>query len=120
MNSFPCTGCGMCCRMVGLAVRNAKQMVIDGVTDSYVQEVAKFPFKANEAGACEHLQADHGCAVYESRPDICSIAKTWEKHHSENISREDYFISTAELCNELIAAEGMGDNFFIKIEHNEY
>jgi Fe-S-cluster containining protein len=116
MSKFPCTGCGLCCTKVGLAVSNARQMVADGETDGYIKEVAEFPHKTTDNGNCEHLQDDHTCAIYDTRPDICNIEKVWEKHHKDNISIQDYFISSAMLCNSLILADNADESFFINME----
>jgi len=116
MNEFPCTGCGLCCTKVKIAVENARKMIKDGHTDSYVKEVADFPYRTIDNGSCEHLLADHSCAVYESRPDICSVAKTFEKHHAATIPRNAYYASTAELCNEMMSENNTADNFFINLE----
>ena len=51
--SFPCVGCGACCRNVGR---------IKGFTE---------PF--DEDGVCTHLQSDNSCAIYEDRPLICRV-----------------------------------------------
>ncbi len=116
MSDFPCTACGMCCRSVGLAMRNAKLMIANGESDGYVKEIAEFPHQTNEAGVCEHLQEDHKCGIYETRPDICKVDVTWEKHHKGSISKENYFMSTAMVCNALILSGGAGDNFYINTE----
>lgn len=113
MTNFPCTACGMCCRKVGVATSAARKMVEDGEKDPYVLEVASFPYGVTAEGACENLLPDNKCAIYATRPDICSVDKTWEKHHSANISLSTYYLSTAMLCNQLITDGGAGNNFFI-------
>lgn len=120
MSKYPCTGCGMCCRNVGIAVSSAKRMIVEGNTDSYVDEVAAFPFPVDDQGACVNLLPDNKCAVYDNRPDICDIEKTWEKHHSPNISKENFFLSTMFVCNKMMMDGGANSNFFITIpEHDE-
>lgn len=111
---FPCTGCGICCTKVGIAVKNAMLILAEQeVQDSYVKEISEFPHQTKPDGSCEHLQPDHSCGIYLTRPDICDVAKTWEKHHSKAISKSDFFLSTAMLCNQLITEEVAGNNFFI-------
>lgn len=116
MSKFPCTTCGMCCKAVGLAVSNAKHMIANGENDAYVREIAEFPYDTDDKGTCVNLGPDNKCMIYETRPDICDVEKTWEKHHKAGISKENYFISTAMVCNSLIEVGSAGDNFFINLE----
>lgn len=87
-------------------------MVKDGSDLGYIKEIADFPFSTKEDGSCEHLLEDHLCAVYNSRPDICDVEKTWKKHHNK-ISKQEYFISTAEICNSFIIESKLDDKFLI-------
>jgi Fe-S-cluster containining protein len=67
---FPCTGCGACCRRVGLMVDGVrKQQYPDGTIGKLVQE---FPYKYDENGKCEML-VDNKCTAYEDRPLICRV-----------------------------------------------
>lgn len=64
--SFPCSGCGACCRNVGKVV-NSPQMKALMPCDSLY-----FPYKVLSDGSCEKL-IDNRCSVYEDRPLICNI-----------------------------------------------
>ena len=110
---FPCTGCGMCCKQAGRAVETAKKLLKDGVDNEYVREVAAFPFAYDANGRCDMLDEDNKCMVYDDRPGICSIEKTWEKYHSAIIPKRAYFESTIQICNQLMKDGGVSENFFI-------
>lgn len=115
MKDFPCTSCGLCCKGVGRAVNAAKDLLSQGKTDPYIFEVANFPHPFNSDGTCLHLKPDNSCAIYESRPDICNVATTWNKYHKDYISKENYFLSAAMLCNSMMVEAAIPDNFFIQI-----
>lgn len=119
MKKFPCSGCGMCCTKVGLAVTNARLMIGNGDAENlgYVKEVAEFPYNTTPDGACENLMADHSCKVYETRPDICHVDKTWAKHHAESITLVQYQFETAQLCNSLIISADMEDKYLIDLKN---
>lgn len=97
LTPFPCTGCGQCCKQVGPAVEKAKWLVLKGKSTKEQKEIAKFPYKWDENGACENLNEDNSCKVYDDRPDICSIRKTWENHSSA--TWRQYMILSAAACN---------------------
>lgn len=111
--SFPCTGCGLCCKRAGVAVLKARELIAAGTVDAYVQEVADFPYDFDSAGACLKLQDDNSCAVYNDRPNICSVDKTWERYHSKHISKENYYLSSVALCNAMIKDAGLSENFYL-------
>jgi len=67
---FHCYGCGACCYLIHH---------IPGYED----------FKHPDKPHCKHLNPDKSCAIYETRPDICSVEKQyvlkyssvpWDKH----------------------------------------
>jgi Fe-S-cluster containining protein len=114
MGGFPCSGCGLCCKSAGRMVVIAKKLIQEGNQDKYVQEVADFPYSFDTGGACEKL-VNGQCSVYENRPDICNVEVTWQKHHSHGISKQNYFLSAAMVCNQMMADAQFPDNFFIQI-----
>jgi Fe-S-cluster containining protein len=111
--SFPCTGCGLCCMTAGKAVDKAKALVIGGETNELVLEMAVFPYKYDEGGRCQMLNDDHTCSVYENRPDVCNVETMWRKYHSEHISKQNYFLSAAMLCNSMMENAGVDENFYL-------
>ena len=57
---------------------------------------------------CKHLQADHRCGIYETRPQIC------RDYHTDNCEYEDHFcydsyFETAEQVQEFIDARFHSD-----------
>jgi Fe-S-cluster containining protein len=117
MSDFPCTGCGVCCKRAGRAVDIAKQLLREGNTNIYVQDVAAFPFPYDQTGRCSQLTDDNKCKVYKDRPLICNIKQVWVKHHQADgiISLDNYYLSAAMLCNEMMKEENVDENFFIQL-----
>ena len=95
---FNCTACGICCKSIGPAILRAKQLVEAGNADEKTAEIASFPFAYDSNGTCEKLLPDNTCSVYDSRPDICSVEKTWAKYHQEYFSIERYFSINELAC----------------------
>ena len=95
--SFPCTGCGCCCRVIDWA---DKIIVREDTTHTYY-----FPYTHKE-GVCEML-IDNKCSVYETRPLICRI----EDSVPEDCDKEHYYQLNIKACNELIDKFGLGDEW---------
>lgn len=111
---FPCTSCGLCCKQVGKAVDAAKKLIASNerthnVRHILVQKTAEFPYSYDESGRCEKLNADNTCAVYDNRPDVCSVEKTWAMAHSE-ISKEIYFKQAFSMCQTMMAIDQAFNN----------
>ena len=94
---FNCNGCGKCCMFVGYAVENARKIPVSERTLKEI-EVADFPFDYDDNGRCSQLNEDNTCNVYLTRPDICSVDKTFENHYLGNISIEEYYRKSEEVC----------------------
>lgn len=96
---FPCTKCGLCCGQMGLAVLQARTLVLAGNTDKMINEVAKFPHEFNKkTGRCSKLNPDNTCSIYATRPEICSVDKIWEKYHKQEMTLKQYQEKTFSLC----------------------
>ena len=113
MSAFPCSGCGLCCKVAGRAVEAARKMVAEGATSPYIIEVANFPYHCSATGSCSNLAFDGSCTIYETRPDICKVDVTWEKYHKERVSKADYFKAGVIQCNSLILEAQLPDRFLI-------
>ena len=80
---FPCTGCGACCR----SVRKSE------LTSALDQG----------DGTCMYLDDEtNSCTIYESRPDICNIQRSYEKAYKSSISWLDFVALNKMACNELL------------------
>lgn len=66
--SFPCTGCGGCCRLIGDILAHPEQQIHAVMR----QAVEEFPFEADSEGVCVMLK-DNRCSVYDSRPLLCNV-----------------------------------------------
>ena len=85
--SFPCISCGACCRRI----------------HELSPEVLRlWGLDIDEKGACVFLDGNK-CSIYETRPAICRIDSMLEVY---GYDRDEYYRWTAEVCNEMLAAEG--------------
>ena len=82
MSSFPCIGCGACCKET------------DWLLD------AGFPV---ENDACAHL-IDDQCSIYETRPDVCRVDLMGDRL---GMPKRENYERTAKCCNKLMGREGV-------------
>lgn len=80
-NIFECSKCGICCEHINLIAELAEYDVGNGV--------------------CKYLTKEKLCAIYEHRPDICSVEKMYEKYYCDKISWEKYYRLNIEGCRRL-------------------
>ena len=92
---FPCSGCGCCCKRVGMV----KQFLIE----------EEFPYNAKEDGSCEML-IDNKCSVYDNRPDICDVYKMFLK---SDMDIKEYYKVNIEQCNKFMDEDNIPLNFRI-------
>ncbi len=114
MTSFPCTGCSLCCKSVGKWVSIAKS-IPEEQRSPEINEIALFPIAINSDGSCSQLDKNNGCKIYSTRPDICSIETMWEKYHTHEKSRSDYFTAASIVCNSMMDAERLPEEFRISL-----
>jgi uncharacterized protein len=74
---FNCDKCGLCCTLC----------------DKHV-ELKKFD---RGDGVCKNLKADKTCSIYEIRPDICSVDKSYKKKDLK-ISLDEYYKISEDAC----------------------
>ena len=106
---FSCTGCGMCCRFVGDALKYS-----DKAEEPHRTELKKFPFKAKKDGSCENL-IDNKCSVYEDRPLICRVDDMYDKYKDTHFktSRKAYHLKEAQSCNSMIKQAKIDKKFLV-------
>lgn len=72
---FKCHGCGLCCYKVDF-IKDKIYMYSEDVR----KMVEEFPYKTRDDGSCEKLDLKTmQCTVYDNRPDMCSVDKSWER-----------------------------------------
>ncbi len=98
--NFPCTSCGLCCRLV----------------------VNVIPELAKEDGSCIHLDDENQCKIYDSRPEVCRVSFAIHRKRvdsgEDNFScntEEEYFKANADVCNQLQKQVGLGEEYRVKI-----
>lgn len=82
-SSFPCSGCGACCKSILLSPKTAWLDRGDGV--------------------CKHFD-DNGrvCTIYENRPDVCNVRKMYEKLYVNYYSWSDFVGVNKKACENLL------------------
>ncbi len=102
---FPCSGCGMCCRKIGSLSMEDKIKL-------------EFPYEAKEDGSCEKLDENGKCSIYESRPSICSVERTYEKFHKNNgRTKKEVFLSESIICNSMIKQAKLDEKYLIDLTY---
>ncbi|MFD2642382.1 YkgJ family cysteine cluster protein [Pseudomonas japonica] len=85
--AFPCSQCGLCCRNVHLA------------------QVTQYLDRGD--GTCRHYNdADRGCLIYETRPDICRVDRQYRQHYARQYSWEAFVQANLEVCHTLQRLDG--------------
>lgn len=74
--SFPCTGCGACCRSI-----------------TGIPELAKW---LQADGSCMHLVGVR-CAIYENRPKVCRV----DEMRPEVINQAEWYRRNEDACERL-------------------
>lgn len=103
--SFPCTGCGGCCRLIGKileSVEDQKNPVLKYAVES-------FPYSTDEDGVCEKL-VDSQCSVYENRPLLCKVDLLGDLLGKD---KNEWYVSNAESCNKIIDLLGLPTSYKI-------
>jgi Fe-S-cluster containining protein len=96
---FPCTGCGACCRRVGLVKGHG------------------LPVKAD--GSCGNL-VDNRCAIYATRPDVCRIDKLVDAMSERlGVDRQELLQDNADLCNAFQREDGMPESYRVLLVEPE-
>lgn len=95
---FPCTKCGICCKIIGRVFSAEGLEALD--------------LSTNEDGSCVHY-INNECSIYEQRPIICQVgheylvdydSSNW-KPAKYKIPWQEYYIRTAVTCNQLMDQE---------------
>ena len=104
-DGFPCTGCGICCRLVGVLLATAELQ-----DNPFTKSLCKsFPYETDQFGVCEKL-IDNRCSVYGDRPLLCNVAAMAD---AQGIPRTQYFEQAAKACNFMIRETGLDESFLI-------
>lgn len=100
MKEFNCWSCGACCKIVGLAVENAKEKVSTDIHNATPMEIesSMFPYRYDLSGRCSKLNVDNKCEVYDNRPRICKVSESYNIHYKHILTWEEYCEVSEELC----------------------
>jgi Fe-S-cluster containining protein len=88
--TFPCIGCGACCRRVGSIQKFPEDHPLH------------FPYK-NTNGVCENL-VDNQCKVYNDRPLVCNVEKLREFLGAE---KESFYAENVKYCRIFAKEDGI-------------
>lgn len=102
---FQCSGCSQCCRNIGTLTEEDKIRL-------------EFPFNAKEDGSCEKLDENGRCLIYEDRPSICSVERTYEKFWKhKGRTKADVFIEENKICNQMIRQNRLDEKYLIDLSY---
>jgi Fe-S-cluster containining protein len=105
VSSFPCSGCGACCRRIGKAIT-----AIDPTNE------LEFPYSWDETGRCEMLSDDNKCLVYDDRPLICNIDKMASLLE---LPLDEFYRDNIAACNAMMDIDNLPINYRInEVPHN--
>lgn len=97
--SYPCSGCGCCCKKADIAIERYKILEPDYV----------FPYKI-KSGVCSKLK-DNKCSVYDERPILCNVDKLAEKY---NIELNWFYSANIDACNKMMDDDDIDLTFRIQ------
>jgi Fe-S-cluster containining protein len=104
MSSFPCTGCGSCCKRIEKVV----QMM--NVKDK--NDPLYFPYEWDQDGVCEHLDKNtYRCKIYYKRPLICNVDRIAKYL---NLDKGKFYELNISACNKMMDEDGVPLHFRIK------
>ena len=89
--TFPCTQCGLCCKNID------KVPQLDG-------------YHAGD-GICFHYNENVGCTIYANRPDVCRVDEGYQKFFSLLMTKQDYYIKNAQICNQMQTASNLDEKY---------
>jgi hypothetical protein len=106
---FPCTKCGCCCKRVGKILSENKKYI------NYSNRNFIFPYNVDKNGACEMLNSDNTCKVYNNRPLICNIDAVVKEF---GFDKDHYYKLSIEACNKMMDEDNIPKEFRIKSQNN--
>ena len=55
------------------------------------------------------LDENNKCKVYENRPNICRVDKTFKKYFSNQITQAEYYTQNTQMCNRWMKEDGVDE-----------
>ena len=108
---FPCTGCGSCCRRIGLYYPLYKKSGLD-IDDKNSKWY--FPYTWDKNNKCENLTPDNKCSVYNNRPLVCDIKNYFIHGMSKYYNTlEEFYKIQIEHCNTIMDEDNVSESFRI-------
>lgn len=98
--NFNCSGCGACCKRMGLLKDKFKEL--------------NFPYQVNEKGWCEMLDENNKCKVYATRPDICNGETMFYKViEKTGMTMKELYLKQTILCNQMIEHDKLDKKYLL-------
>lgn len=118
---FHCSACGECCRRIGNAIDSAKNKAFHGnALNAIDKALVDFPYPIRTDGSCSKLNnITNECTVYDQRPDVCSVKKTFQMMQQDGLIHKDvpealYMGITGTLCNQWQEESGTDKSYRVK------
>jgi Fe-S-cluster containining protein len=99
---FPCSGCGCCCKRI--------KSVVDFLKLKDTNSPLYFPYHWDSKGACNKLNDQNECTVYEIRPLICNVEKLTE---FLGYDKKEFYKENILACNKMMDEDGIPSQFRI-------
>jgi Fe-S-cluster containining protein len=83
MSSFPCNGCGACC----------KSILLSPLTT----------WLDRGDGTCRYFDdAQNTCTIYENRPEICNVRLMYEKYYQNDFDWPEFILMNQKACDAIL------------------
>jgi Fe-S-cluster containining protein len=143
MKKFPCTGCGQCCRLVGVNIAKFNELPRDewrknplykAYADAFLgpsgdekdKRLLSFAtLDAKEDGSCVHLGANNECTVYDKRPVLCRVDEMYyihmqvankAKNTALQVTKKEWFQGNARACNKMQKEANIGEEYRVPVK----
>ena len=73
-----------------------------------LKDILEFPYATKPGtNVCSQLDADNRCSVYDTRPEICNIRKSFDNYRA-SASLRAHYVNNAKECNKMMDEDKSG------------
>lgn len=99
MSEFACKRCTACCRLFRLPVKN-RECLIKKFEEHFGFKLKSYDIEVIFKGDCEHLKANHQCAIYDKRPELCKNYFC-KKYPTANVPKGQVYQKRCLVCGNI-------------------